>query len=441
MSQESTRPSVERLAALDSWLTESGALDIADELPRLEGTDRALVMRLLPRDRALAVFEALDPAHQQDVLAGLRDERVAQLIEDLDPDDRARLLHELPAMVAKRALAGLSPAERAYTAALLGYPDESAGRVMTPEFVSLRASMTAADALAKIRRTPVEDETLLTLPVTDDERRLVGTVDLPTLVRSRPDAVVGATMSTDFPMVRANEDREVAARLIRDTNVSALPVVDSEDRLVGVVTVDDAMWILAQEATEDMLLSAAAKPLGRPYLSVSLGRLATRRAMWLLILVVGASLTVGVLGRFEGTIAEQVTLALFIPLLIGTGGNTGAQATTVVIRAMSMGEVRFSDLPEVVWREARVGLMLGGMLAAVGFFPVAFFFGWPLAVVVSLTLLAVCSWATFAGSMLPMVADRLGVDPAVVSAPMITTLVDATGLVIYFVIARAVLGL
>ena len=441
MSQESTRPSVERLAALDSWLTESGALDIADELPRLEGTDRALVMRLLPRDRALAVFEALDPAHQQDVLAGLRDERVAQLIEDLDPDDRARLLHELPAMVAKRALAGLSPAERAYTAALLGYPDESAGRVMTPEFVSLRASMTAADALAKIRRTPVEEETLLTLPVTDDERRLVGTVDLPTLVRSRPDAVVGATMSTDFPMVRANEDREVAARLIRDTNVSALPVVDSEDRLVGVVTVDDAMWILAQEATEDMLLSAAAKPLGRPYLSVSLGRLATRRAMWLLILVVGASLTVGVLGRFEGTIAEQVTLALFIPLLIGTGGNTGAQATTVVIRAMSMGEVRFSDLPEVVWREARVGLMLGGMLAAVGFFPVAFFFGWPLAVVVSLTLLAVCSWATFAGSRLPMVADRLGVDPAVVSAPMITTLVDATGLVIYFVIARAVLGL
>jgi len=344
-------------------------------------------------------------------------------------------------MVAKRALAGLSPAERAYTAALLGYPDESAGRVMTPEFVSLRASMTAADALAKIRRTPVEDETLLTLPVTDDERRLVGTVDLPTLVRSRPDAVVGATMSTDFPMVRANEDREVAARLIRDTNVSALPVVDSEDRLVGVVTVDDAMWILAQEATEDMLLSAAAKPLGRPYLSVSLGRLATRRAMWLLILVVGASLTVGVLGRFEGTIAEQVTLALFIPLLIGTGGNTGAQATTVVIRAMSMGEVRFSDLPKVVWREARVGLMLGGMLAAVGFLPVAFFFGWPLAVVVSLTLLAVCSWATFAGSMLPMVADRLGVDPAVVSAPMITTLVDATGLVIYFVIARAVLGL
>ena len=436
MSDTTARASTERLAALDAWLQESGALDIAEELPRLEPPERGLVMRLLARDRALAVFEALDPTHQQEVLEGLRDERFAQLIEDLDPDDRARLLHELPAKVTHRALAGLSIAERSYTAALLGYPDESAGRVMTPEFVSLRGSMTVADAFAKIRRTNVEEETLHNLAVTDDERHLMGMVDLPTLVRARPDARISDLMSEDFPSVRAMEDREIAARLIRDSNVASLPVVDSEDRLVGVVTVDDAMWVLAQEETEDALASAATKPLGRPYLSVSIGRLAARRATWLLILVVGASLTVGVLDRYELTLAEQVTLALFIPLLIGTGGNTGAQATTVVIRAMSMGEVRFSDLPVVVWREARVGVLLGGLLSAMAFLPVGLLYDWQLAGVVSLTLLAICTWATFAGSLLPMVADRAGVDPAVVSAPLITTLVDATGLVIYFAIAR-----
>ncbi|CAN5884312.1 magnesium transporter [soil metagenome] len=429
------------LAGIEEWLGETGALDIADEIERLDPTRSVIVFRLLPRDRALVVFEALEPAIQQEILDGLRDERVRHLIEELDPDDRARLITELPAKVAKRVLGGLTPVERRYTSALLGYPEESAGRVMTPEFVSLRSSMTVADSLAKIRRTDVEEETLYNLPVTDDERRLVGSIDLPTLVRSTPDEEVGSLLGRDIHSVHATEDQEVAARLIREANLAALPVVDSEDRLVGMITVDDAMRVLEQEETEDRSRAGGAEPLRRPYFSVSLLELATKRATWLLVLLAGATLTVNVLGAFEGTMEQYLPLALFIPLLIGTGGNTGAQATTVVIRAMSIGEVRFSDLPKVVWREARVGVLLGAMLATIGFGPVALVWDFRLATVVSLTILVVCSWATFAGSMLPMVAERVGVDPTVVSAPFITTLVDATGLVIYFLIAQVILGL
>lgn len=429
------------LASIEAWLAETGALDVAEEIARLDSTRSVIVFRLLPRDRALAVFEALEPVHQQEILDGLRDERVRHLIEELDPDDRARLINELPAKVAKRVLAGLSPSERRYTAALLGYPDESAGRIMTPEFASLRASMTVADALAKIRRTDVEEETLYNLAITDDERRLVGSVDLPTLVRSPADAQVGDLVSDEVHSIHATEDQEVAARLIREANLAALPVVDSENRLVGMITVDDAMRVLEQEETEDRSRAGGAEPLRRPYLAVSLWQLATKRATWLLILFAGATLTVNVLAAFDATLEQQMTLAVFIPLLIGTGGNTGAQATTVVIRAMAIGEVRFSDLPRVVGREARVGLLLGAMLAAIGFLPVALFFNFDLAIIVSLTVLAICTWATFAGSVLPMVAERVGVDPTVVSAPTITTLVDATGLVIYFLIAQAVLGI
>ncbi len=437
----SPRPSFDQLDELDVWLAESPTSEVIQALVHLPPEDRVVAFRLLPREKALVVFESLEPFHQTEILQGLRDERFRQVLEDLDPDDRARLFTELPAMVAKRALAGLSVAERAYTAALLGYPDESAGRVMTPEFVSLRSTMTVGQALDKIRASDAEEETLFVLPVTDGERRLLGSVDLPALLRAGESESVASLTHVDAPSVTVLEDQEVAARRIADLNLAALPVVDSEGRLVGMITVDDAVRILQEEVSEDVARGGGAEPLRRPYFSVPLFRLATTRASWLLILVLGATLTVNVLGAFEATLAEALPLALFIPLLIGTGGNTGAQATTVVIRAMSLNQLRFQDLPQVVWREARVGLMLGGMLALVGFAPAAFFFGTEMATVVCLTVVAICTWATFAGSMLPLIASRVGVDPAVVSAPFITTLVDATGLIIYFVIARIVLGI
>jgi magnesium transporter len=429
------------LDALTAWLESTGTLDIVDELARLDPADKAVAFRLLDRDRALAVFEQLDPIHQHEVLEGVRDDRFRQLIEDMDPDDRARLVGELPAKVATRVLSGLSPQERAMTASLLGYPEESAGRVMTPEYVNLRETMTVGDALSKVRRAGKNAETVYTLPVTDDQRHLRGVVSLRQLVLAAPSARVGELMTTEVHSVRATDDQEAAARLIQEAGVLALPVLDSEDRLVGVITVDDAMEVLEAEQTEDLALHGASMPLGRPYLTASALGLARSRAMWLLVLIIAAGLTVNVLQYFEDTLAQVVTLALFIPLLSGTGGNAGAQASTVVIRAMAVGEVRFADLPRVVWREAKVGLMLGGMLAVAGYFPVTLFFDTDIALIVSLTLVMICTWATLAGSTLPLLARRAGVDPAVVSAPLITTLVDATGLVIYFLVAKAVLGI
>jgi magnesium transporter len=427
--------------SIAAWLAETGTLDIADEFTRLDPAEMGLAFRLLPRDRALDVFEALDPHHQQQVLDGLLDDRVRHLLEQLDPDDRVQLLDEMPAKVAKRLLTQLSPDERSLTTVLMGYPEESAGRHMSPEFVSLRASMTAADAMAKIRREGPDAETIYALPVLDDERRLIGVTGLRSLVLAAPSTLISDLMSTDVHMVTTDTDREDAARLMREVGAIALPVVDSETRLVGVLTVDDAMSILETEETEDFALHGGHSPLRKPYLAVSAPSLARARALWLLVLIVAAGLTVTVLDRFEGTLGTVPTLALFIPLLIGTGGNSGAQASVAVIRAMAVGEVRFTDLPRIVWREARVGVMLGTMLGAAVSVPVAVVWGTDFAAVVGFALVTICTWATLAGSALPLLAKRVGVDPAVVSAPVITTLVDASGLIIYFLFAQAILDL
>jgi magnesium transporter len=428
-------------AALTRWLGETGTIDIADEFSRLDPVDTAFAFRLLPRDRAMAVFEALDPNDQQQVLDGLRDDAVRALIEEMDPDDRVRLLDEMPAKVATRLLAQISADERALTNVLLGYPEDSVGRSMTPEFVSLRASMSVADAMAKIRREGLDAETIYALPVLDDQRHLIGVTGLRGLVLAPPTTRVGDLMETAVHMVTTDTDREDAARLVREAGLIALPVVDSETRLVGVLTVDDAMEILEIEETEDFALHGGHAPLNKPYLAVSAFGLARARGVWLLVLIIAAALTVNVLQFFEDTLADVVQLALFIPLLIDTGGNSGAQASTAVIRAMAVGEVRLTDLPRIVWRETKVGLLLGAMLAGAVFVPVAVIWGVDFAFVVSITLVTVCTWATIAGSALPLLAKRIGVDPAVVSAPVITTLVDATGLIIYFLVAISVLGL
>ncbi|MDQ2689000.1 MAG: magnesium transporter [Chloroflexota bacterium] len=266
-------------------------------------------------------------------------------------------------------------------------------------------------------------------------------VGLRDIVLADPQTAVGDLMDTEVFSARVDTDQEEVARLMREADLLALPIVDTEDRLVGIVTVDDAMEVLEEEETEDVARAGGAEPLGRPYMSTSVLQIARSRIVWLLALIVAATLTVNVLSAFEATLAELTTLALFIPLVIGTGGNTGSQAAMTVTRAMAVGEVRFDDLATVVLREARVGLLLGAMLGGLALLPAWFVVGREIAIVVSLTLLAVCTLAAFVGSLLPLVARRLGVDPAVISAPFITTLVDASGLVVYFLIARAVLGL
>jgi len=429
------------LELMDRWLAQADPVVIAEELERLPRERRAVPFRLLAKDRALEVFEQLDPSVQQDLLEGLRDANVRQLFEEMDPDDRARLTEEMPATVARRLLAGLSPNERRLTSTLLGYPEDSAGRLMSPEVASLREGMTAGEALDRLRRIGRSAETIYALPVTDDRRRLVGALGLRGLVLADAGTPIRELMDTDVYSARVDADQEEVARLMLEADLLALPIVDAEDRLVGIVTVDDAMEILEEEETEDVARAGGAEPLGRPYLATSIMQVARSRIVWLLFLIVAATLTVNVLQVFERTLNQAVTLALFIPLVIGTGGNTGSQAATTITRALAVGEVRLNDLWVVILREARVGLLLGTMLAALAFGPAWWFAGREIALVVSVTLVVVCTLAAFIGSLLPLVARRIGVDPAVMSAPFITTLVDASGLVVYFLVARAVLGL
>lgn len=421
-------------------LIEGDPLEIAEDLTRREPEDRAIRFRLLAKDQALEVFEALDTPQQMELLEGLRAPRVRELVEDLDPDDRARLIDEMPAKVADRLLRDLSPNERRMTTSLLGYPRESAGRIMSPEVVALRPWMSAQQAMEHVRRRGTRAETVYALPVTDETRRFVGLVDLRSLVLADPEERVDALMEEHPRTVSAYDDQEAVARLMQEADMVATPVLDAEDRLVGVVTVDDALEVIEAEESEDAARIGGAEPLGGPYLSVRIRQLVTRRIVWLFLLIAAAGLTVSVLNAFEGTLESVVSLALFIPLIIGTGGNTGSQAATTMTRALAVGDVRPGDVLTIAAREVRVGFLIGVILGAIAYPVVSAFFDADIALTVSLSLVAICSYATLMGSVLPLGAQKARIDPAVVSAPLIATLVDATGLIMYFMIARTIVG-
>lgn len=422
---------------MQRWLEEHPPYVIADEIGRSDEITAVLLFRLLDKDKAVEVFEELDTSDQQNVLSGLRDRAFRDLVEAMDPDDRARLLGEAPASFARRVLAGLSPRERSMTADLLGYPEGSVGRIMSPEVVLLREGLTAQEALTTVRAKGGDAETVYTLPVTDDRRRYLGVVALRDLVLGAPSEPVANLADGEVPRVRATGDAEAAARLMQEANLLALPVVDSEDRVVGVLTIDDAVELIEIADTEDIARQSAAEPLSGHYMAASVTALARSRVIWLLLLVVGATLTVGVLDTFESQLGTKTQLALFIPFLVGTGGNVGAQAATAAVRALAVGEVRTTDVLRVAWRECRVGVLLGLMLALLAFVVAAAFVDSEVAIAVALALIAVCTWAAVIGSTMPLLAKRLRIDPAVVSAPLVTTLVDATGLLIYFGIAIA----
>jgi magnesium transporter len=428
---------VRSLRALFSDVPDS---QVADELERLDRVDRAIVFRALPKDQAIGVFESFDPGLQTEILKGLREEVTIDLFADLDPDDRAGLLDELPAKVARKLLLSLSPTEREMTTALLGYSPDSVGRRMTPEVLAIPEQFSVGQALAYVRERGADAETVYLLPVIGEGRELAGVVSLRRLLFSEDATPIHDVMNTPV-MIEATADREQAARLVRDEGLLALPVVDAEKRLLGFFTVDDAMRILESEESEDIARAGAAEPLRRPYLTSSILDLVRSRIVWLLVLIVAAALTVNVLGYFEATLAEVVALALFIPLLIGTGGNAGAQAATTVVRALASADIRFRDVPRIVLREVLTGLTLGAILAAIAVIPASLLVGQQIAIVLAIALVVVCTLATLIGSLIPLLAQRMGVDPAVVSAPFITTIVDTVGLIIYFMVARAVLGL
>jgi magnesium transporter len=429
------------VAELQTWLAEHPPYLIADELGRHDAVTAILLFRLLEKDRALDVFEELDPVDQQKVLSGLRDQAFRDLVEAMDPDDRARLLGEAPAKFAQKVLAGLSARERAMTADLLGYPEGSVGRVMSPETVLLRHNLTAGQALEQVRARGADAETVYTLPVVDDQRRLVGVLTLRDLVLSPPDRPIIELEETETPRVQATDDAETAARLMQEANLIDLPVVDSEDRAVGLLTIDDAIEVIEAADTEDIARQSATTPWTGHYMSAGVGQLARSRAIWLLLLIVAATLTVNVLQVFEATLEQVTALALFIPLLVGTGGNAGSQAATAAVRALAVGEVRTTDVLRVAWRECRVGLLLGGMLAVVGLVVGTLLVDGSVATTVAFSLVLICAWAAMIGATMPLLAKRLGIDPAVISAPLVTTFVDATGLIIYFSMAHLVLDL
>lgn len=419
----------------------SAATDqLVSTLERLNPQQRAIAYRLLPKDRALEVFEDLTPSLQGDLIQALRDAEVATIFAGLDPDDRVWLVDELPASLAARLLRGLPDRERQLTAEVIGYPQDSIGRRMSPEYVSTRADQTAGEALDRVRARLDDAETVYTLPVLEDSRRVLGVVGLRDLLGADPSTPVGKLMR-DAQTSTATDDAEVAARRCADQGLLALPIVDSESRLVGILTIDDAVRILEREESEDAARQGGAEPLRRPYLATPIFSIVRSRVVWLLVLAIGATLTVQVLSVFEATLAEVTVLALFVPLLIGTGGNTGNQAATTVTRALALNDVQARDILRVLSRELRVGLSLGTLLGTAGFGITALVYDARLGLVVGLTLVAVCTMAATVGGIMPLLARTIRVDPAVFSNPFITTFVDAIGLVVYFVIARAILQL
>ncbi|WP_067602028.1 magnesium transporter [Nocardiopsis listeri] len=429
------------LTGIRLWLAEHRPHEIADELSRMTGREAIIPFRLLDKDRELEVFEELDSSQQQNILLGLRGTDFHDLLEEMEPDDRARLIGEAPAKIATRALAGLSPSERRMTAALLGYPEDSVGRYMTPETVVLHRDLTVGRALEVIRAKGAGAEIIYTLPVVSDGRRVVGTVTLSDLVISDVDMLLKDLVDVFAPRVRAYEPVEDAARLMQEANLVALPVMDSEDRFVGMLTVDDALEVIEAADSEDMALQSGASPIDDHYASVGVFRLVGARSVWLMLLIVAATFTVNVMQVYEATLEQVTALAMFVPMLIGTGGNVGAQSATAIVRALAVGEVRVRDLPSVIWKESRVGLLLGVILALLALAIGSLLVGFAVAVAVALSVVAICTWAAIIGSSMPLLARKVGVDPAVVSSPMVATLVDATGLLIYFAIARAVLGI
>lgn len=428
------------LPALTRELAPYSAAELVPLFARVDLRQRAVLFRLLSKQRAMEVFEALPPTLQGDLLDGLQHAEVSRLFAELDPDDRLWLLDEVPSVLATQMLRGLPEQDRLQTAALLGYPQGSVGRRMTPEYVSTRASLTVGQTLERVQAHIDDAETVYTIPVLDATRVVVGIVSLRELLAARADDAIEALMRPAHTAL-ATETDEFAARRCADLSLLALPIVDSEERLVGMLTIDDAIRILEHVESEDAARQGGSEPLRRPYLSTPVRTLVRSRVVWLLVLAVGATLTVQVLEIFEATIEQVTVLALFVPLLIGTGGNTGNQAATTVTRALALGDVRPRDIFRVLARESRTGALLGLLLGALGFGIAGALYSLPIGAVIGLTLLAVCTVAAVVGGCMPLLARAVRVDPAVFSNPFISTFVDATGLLVYFAIASAVLGL
>ncbi len=422
--------------------------DLAELMEPLTAEAEAVVFRLLPREQAADVFTYLSDERQAELLKAMAHEDVANILNAMDPDDRTSLLEELPANVIQHMLNLLSPEERQVASNLLGYEEDSVGRLMTPDFVRIRSEWTVARALDHIRRYGKDSETMSMIYVISESGKLCDDLRIRQILLAAPEVLIQDLMDSRFVSLKATDDREVAVAVFRETDLSALPVTDTQGVLIGIVTVDDILDVAEEEATEDIQKIGGSEALDEPYMKISLPLMVRKRATWLVILFISEMLTATAMGNFEHEIAKAVVLSIFVPLVISSGGNSGSQASTLIIRAMAVGEVHLRDWWRVMRREFLSGLSLGLILGTIGVVRISLWatlfhsYGehwFLLAITVGLALVGIVLWGSLAGSMLPFLLRRIGLDPATSSAPFVATLVDVSGLIIYFSVAAVIL--
>lgn len=413
-------------------------VDIAAMFDEMPEETLPMLFRLLPKELAAETFVEMDDDAQEMLIHGFSDTELKEVVDELYVDDAVDLIEEMPANVVMRILRQADPEVRKKINEVLNYPEDSAGSIMTTEFVSLRPTMTVSDSIKRIRRTGVDKETIYTCYVIDNNRKLIGMVSIKTLLLSDEDDVVTDIMESNVISVNTLDDQEQVANQFNKYNFLAIPVVDGENRLVGIVTVDDAIDVMQEEITEDMEMMAAITPTDKQYMKTGVFETYAKRIPWLLILMISATFTGWIITSYEDALAAQVALTAFIPMLMDTGGNSGSQASVTIIRGLSLDEIKFRDLPRVIFKESRVALLCGVTLAVANFAKLMLLdrVDVSVAIVVCLTLICTVFVAKVIGCTLPMVAKKIGFDPAVMASPFITTAVDAVSLIMYFQIAK-----
>jgi len=428
---------------LRQYAMEMNSADLAAIMDDMEDEESLKIFRLLPKNMAADVFAELEIDDQQYIIESLSDKEASTIIDNLMADDAADFLEEMPANVVKRILANARPDTRKDINHLLRYPEDSAGSVMTVEYVDLKENMTVADAIERIRKVGLDKETVNVCYVLDAQRVLIGTVALRFLVIMDPEALIGDFMNEHVISIGTMTDQEEAARLFQKYDFTAMPVVDNEGRMVGIITIDDVVDIIQEEATEDIEKMAAIIPSDRPYFKVGVLDTYKNRIPWLLLLMVSATFTGAIITSYETALEKYVVLTASIPMLMDTAGNAGSQASVSIIRGISLGEIEFKELFSAIWKEIRVAALCGVTLSAANFIKLIFLnhYSFQLAFVICTTLMIVVLIAKTIGCTLPLCASRLGFDPAVMASPLITTIVDAVSLGVYFMIATRVLHL
>ena len=432
-----------RYSTIKDILITLNAADIAAIFAELEPDMLPLLFRLLPKELAADTFVEMDPDQQELLIVRFSDTELKEVIDELYIDDAVDLVEEMPANVVKRILGQADPDTRKLINELLKYPEDSAGSIMTTEFVELGMSYTVEDAIKTIRRTGFEKETINDCFVTGPGRTLEGIISIRSLILAQDDDKVADIMDTNVVSVNTMDDQETVAQKFQKYDLTAMPVVDGENRLVGMVTVDDAIDVMEEEATEDIEKMAAITPSDKPYLKTSVWEIYKHRIPWLMLLMVSATFTGLIISSFEEALAAQLVLTAYIPMLMDTGGNSGSQASVTIIRGLSLNEIQFRDMATVIWKEIRIAVLCGLTLSAVSFLKLMFLdkVGTLVSLSVSLTLAVTVTIAKFIGCTLPMLAKKLGFDPAVMASPFITTVVDALSLLTFFTIAKAIIGL